>query len=199
MRLPLLEANRVNIEAIAMNSLPSLNIPEELIVMLLNEQTGYFYQVEGWTLNCVIIGAVLADLSLKSRIDTDEESLFLIDSTKTGEPILDLCLEEIGRVGGWRASFRVRWLIRRFRSGPQSGSRTRVSKPPLIKPDVQFSRIRLSDEIMPSPSESPQPVATGEQGRRRHAASCPRSARISRTSPCASGRATCAAAGPRVG
>ena len=78
-----------------MNSLSPLNLPEELIVMLLNEQTGYFYQVEGWTLNCVIIGAVLADLSLKSRIDTDEESLFLVDSTKTGEPILDLCLEEI--------------------------------------------------------------------------------------------------------
>ena len=78
-----------------MNSLRSLNVPEELLVMLLNEQTGYFYQVEGWTLNCVVIGAVLADLSLKSRIDTDEESLFLIDSTKTGEPILDLCLEEI--------------------------------------------------------------------------------------------------------
>ena len=78
-----------------MNSPSPLNIPEELIVMLLNEQTGYFYQVEGWTLNCVMIGAVLADLSLKSRIDTDEESLFLVDSTKTGEPILDLCLEEI--------------------------------------------------------------------------------------------------------
>ena len=78
-----------------MTSAHSLTIPEELIVMLLNEQTGYFYQVEGWTLNCVIIGAVLADLSLKSRIDTDENSLFLTDSTKTGEPILDLCLEEI--------------------------------------------------------------------------------------------------------
>ncbi|MCY4501418.1 MAG: GPP34 family phosphoprotein, partial [Alphaproteobacteria bacterium] len=89
------EAKRVNLEAFDMTSLHSLNIPEELIVMLLNEQTGYFYQVEGWTLNCVMIGAVLADLSLKSRIDTDEDSLFLTDSTKTGEPILDLCLEEI--------------------------------------------------------------------------------------------------------
>ena len=27
------------------------------------------------------------------------------------------------RVGGWRASFRVRWLFRCFRAGPQSGSR----------------------------------------------------------------------------
>lgn len=72
-----------------------LSIPEELILMLLNEQTGYFYQVQGWTLNCVVSGAVLADLSLRTRIDTDEESLFLVDSTKTGEPVLDMCLEEI--------------------------------------------------------------------------------------------------------
>ena len=58
-----------------------------------------------------------------------------------------------GRVEGWRANFRVRWLFRRFRAGPQSGSHDRVSRPPLIKPDVQVSRIRLSDEIMPSPTE----------------------------------------------
>ena len=62
----------------------------------------------------------------------------------------------IGRVGGWRANFRVRWLFRRFRSGPQSVSLGRVSRPPLIKPDVRFSRIRLSDEIMPSRSEWPR-------------------------------------------
>ncbi len=72
-----------------------LIIPEEFIITILNEQTGYFHQVEGWTLNCATIGAVLAELSLKSRIDTDEDTLFLLDSTKTGEPILDMCLEEI--------------------------------------------------------------------------------------------------------
>jgi cytochrome P450 len=73
----------------------SLNIPQEFILTILNEQTGYFHQVEGWTLNCATIGAVLADLSLKSHVDTDEKSLFLLDSTKTGDPALDLCLEEI--------------------------------------------------------------------------------------------------------
>ena len=39
--------------------------------MLLNEETGYFHQVHGWELNCAVIGAVLAELSLLSRIDTD--------------------------------------------------------------------------------------------------------------------------------
>lgn len=63
--------------------------------MILNEQTGYFYQVSGWALNCAIIGAVLADLSLKSRIDSDLLSMRVIDSSPTGEPELDWCLNEL--------------------------------------------------------------------------------------------------------
>ena len=57
-------------------------------------------------------------------------------------------LPALGRVGGWRASFRVRWLLRRFRSGPQSGSHGRVSSPPLSEPGVRISRTGLSSGIM---------------------------------------------------
>ena len=72
-----------------------LNIPEEFILMILNEQTGYFYQVSGWNFNCAIIGAVLADLSLKLRIDTDLNELHMLDSSDTGDEVLDLCLKQI--------------------------------------------------------------------------------------------------------
>ena len=47
----------------------SLSLLEEFILLLVNEQNGYFHQVPGWDLNCTVIGAVLAELSLKSRID----------------------------------------------------------------------------------------------------------------------------------
>ena len=73
----------------------SLSLPEELVLMLLNEESGYFHQVPGWSLNCTVIGAVLAELSLRLRIDTDTESLFLTDKTPTGMPTLDPILEEI--------------------------------------------------------------------------------------------------------
>ena len=63
--------------------------------MLLNEESGYFHQVPGWNLNCAVVGAALAELSLMSRIDTDETSLFLVDKTKTGNPNLDPILAEI--------------------------------------------------------------------------------------------------------
>ena len=73
----------------------TLSLPEELILMLLNEENGYFHQVPGWNLNCAVAGAVLAELSLRNRIDTDADSLFLVDLTRTGDPILDPFLDEI--------------------------------------------------------------------------------------------------------
>ncbi|MDE0649687.1 MAG: GPP34 family phosphoprotein, partial [Gammaproteobacteria bacterium] len=72
-----------------------LSLPDELILMLLNDQTGYFHQVPGWRLQCAVAGAALAELSLLSRIDTDMESLVLLDRTETGDPALDPLLKEI--------------------------------------------------------------------------------------------------------
>ncbi len=63
--------------------------------MLLNEENGYFYQVPGWQLNCAVIGAVLAELSLLGRIDTDLDSLFLVDAAETSDPALDPILKAV--------------------------------------------------------------------------------------------------------
>ena len=72
-----------------------LSLIDELVLTLLNEESGYFRQVPGWDLNCAIVGAALAELSLVSRIDTDMESLILLDGTATGNPALDPVLAEI--------------------------------------------------------------------------------------------------------
>ena len=72
-----------------------LSLPEELLLALLDEERGYFRQVPGWNLNCAMVGAALGELSLLSRIDTDLESLTLLDATDTGHPLLDPTLREI--------------------------------------------------------------------------------------------------------
>ena len=79
-----------------------LSLPEELILTLLNEESGYFHQVPGWDLNCAVAGAVLAELSLRSCIDTDMESLFLLDHTPTGDPTLDPILQQIAEESSQR-------------------------------------------------------------------------------------------------
>ena len=55
-----------------------LTLPEGLILMLVNGENGYFHQVPGRDLNCAGVGAMLGELSLLVRIDTNMESLFLV-------------------------------------------------------------------------------------------------------------------------
>ncbi len=73
----------------------TLSLTEDLILMLLNEESGFFYQVPGWALSCTISGAAIAQLSLLSRLHSDSDSLILLDDSKTGDPALDPVLEEI--------------------------------------------------------------------------------------------------------
>lgn len=73
----------------------TLGLPDELILMLLNEESGFFHQVPGWHLNCAIAGAAIAELSLRAHVDTDMESLILLDKTPTGDAVLDLALAQI--------------------------------------------------------------------------------------------------------
>ena len=72
-----------------------LTLPDELVLTLLNEESGYFRQVPGWNLDCAVVGAALAELSLIARIDTDMESLILLDGKATGDDALDPVLYEI--------------------------------------------------------------------------------------------------------
>lgn len=75
----------------------ALGLPEELILLLLNDESGYFHQVPGWSLNCAVAGAALAELSLQGRVDTDLESVIVLDRTPTGNPIADLVLMQVGK------------------------------------------------------------------------------------------------------
>ena len=77
-----------------------LTLLDELVLTLLNEESGYFRQVPGWNLNCAVVGAALAELSLTYRIDTDMESLIILDQTRTGDPCLDPILAEIAAEPG---------------------------------------------------------------------------------------------------
>lgn len=72
-----------------------MRLTEELILLLLDEQSGYLGMVPDWDFSCVMAGAIIADLTLEKRIDTDLDSLTLLDATPTEDPMLDPTLEEI--------------------------------------------------------------------------------------------------------
>ena len=72
-----------------------IRLAEELILLMLNERSGYLEMVPGWAFSCVMAGAVIADLTLEDRIDTDLKTLYLVDPTPTGDDLLDPTLKEI--------------------------------------------------------------------------------------------------------
>ena len=65
---------------------------EELLLLLHSEDSGYFVPIPEWKMSCALAGGVLMDLALENRIDSDLETLILVDTTPTGDELLDPAL-----------------------------------------------------------------------------------------------------------
>ena len=78
----------------------ALRFAEELLLLLLNEETGDLAAVSDPHLNHTLAGAVLMDLALENRIDTDPEKLVLLDSTPLRDDLLDPSLARIAQDEG---------------------------------------------------------------------------------------------------
>ena len=74
-----------------------LRFAEEVMLLLLNDDDGRFARVQDWSLSYALAGGVLMDLALEGRIDTDLKQLVLLDSTPTGDSLLDPVLADIER------------------------------------------------------------------------------------------------------
>ena len=66
-----------------------LTLLEEFLLLALNDQSGQIHPLAPSTLDLAIAGAVLMDLTLRSRIDNDLRDMFVVDASPTGDTILD--------------------------------------------------------------------------------------------------------------
>jgi Golgi phosphoprotein 3 len=75
-------------------------IAEEILLLALDadEAGGRALPVHG--LNTALAGAVLMDLALLHRVDTDLESLAVVDEEPTGDPVLDDVLRQLAETSG---------------------------------------------------------------------------------------------------
>ena len=72
-----------------------LRFAEEMILLLLDDESGNFAHIPSWSMDYALAGGVLMDLALENRIDTDLEKLVLMDATPLGDTILDPTLQDI--------------------------------------------------------------------------------------------------------
>lgn len=72
-----------------------MRFAEQLLLLLHSQETGYFVPIPEWRMSCALAGAVLMDLAMEDRIDSDLETLTVVDTTPTGDSLLDSSLEEL--------------------------------------------------------------------------------------------------------
>ena len=72
-----------------------LRFVEEIILLLLRDEDGRFVRIPSWSFDYAIAGGVLMDLAMEDRIDTDLETLILVDDTPLGDNLLDPTLADI--------------------------------------------------------------------------------------------------------
>ena len=80
--------------------LREMTIAEELILLLLKDDTGFIAPIPEWRMSCALVGAVLLDLSFRNRIDTDLRTLSVVDATPTGDDLFDPTLATIAAETG---------------------------------------------------------------------------------------------------
>ena len=72
-----------------------LRFAEEILLLLIDEKRGDLVPLPQWPLACALAGAILTDLELEGRIDTDPARLVLLDSTPLDDDLLDPVLAEV--------------------------------------------------------------------------------------------------------
>ena len=76
-----------------------LRFAEELLLLLLQEDSGELMFVRERDLNHAMAGAALMDLAHENRVDTDLEQLTVVDTAPLGDDILDPVLARLAKNG----------------------------------------------------------------------------------------------------
>jgi Golgi phosphoprotein 3 len=88
-----------------------LTLADEIVVLMLRDDTGTMKPACAGYANIAIAGGVLMELALLGRIDTDLTSLFIVDRKPVGDALLDRALEQISAEPDKRPST---WWIERL-------------------------------------------------------------------------------------
>lgn len=78
-----------------------LTFAEEIYLLALDDVTGrILVSSRKIVLDSALVGAVLAELSFKNRIDTDTENIYVLNTEATGNTLLDMVLKKFAGADG---------------------------------------------------------------------------------------------------
>lgn len=74
-----------------------ITFAEELLLLALDDEKGKFYSMPFMTLEYALVGAILMELALKNRLETDQEHLIIVNDAPTGDALFDKVLQIISQ------------------------------------------------------------------------------------------------------
>ena len=104
-----------------MSTSTPLSLTEELLLVALDDESGHLIHLLPFSLETAIAAALLMDLMLAGRIDTDATQLFVISPAPTGSSLLDDVLARISAEPQPLSS--AAWLRRLAIPGPEMRDR----------------------------------------------------------------------------
>ena len=72
-----------------------LTMPEEILLLMLDDKSGRLQERAAPSGDYAVAGAVIAELALHNRIDTDPKRLYVVDPSPTGDALQDQALAQI--------------------------------------------------------------------------------------------------------
>jgi hypothetical protein len=75
-----------------------LSMLEEVVLLAVDEKTGGLRSTREFATAYALVGAVFFDLALVRRIDTDTETIRIVDTTPTGNATLDRVLSDMAKL-----------------------------------------------------------------------------------------------------
>lgn len=123
-----------------MTSTNKLSLAEELLLITLDDESGKLLDsIKPFAFDIAVAASLIMELSLKGRLDTDTQKLFVVSSAATGNAILDQALTEIAAEKDSHST--SDWLSRIARNG--EGLSERIIESLVSKGVLQLVEKRL--------------------------------------------------------
>ena len=124
-----------------------LTITEELYLLAIDEDRGTVVKSANQVLNYALAGAILADLALQNKVaSNDKGRLELMDTTETGDPILDAVLQKMrSSEKPRRSSFWISEISAKPKKLRRKIEESLVGKGILIREDDRFLGIAQAE------------------------------------------------------
>jgi Golgi phosphoprotein 3 len=131
-----------------------LTLPEEIVLLTLDDETGRSVGRQGLAASLALAGAVLMELALVGRIDTDRDKLEVLDRLPVGDGVLDRGLAQLAEARDSRGAL---MLLAREEAGLRPAVlATLVERGLLQRVDGRVLLV-FPERRYPKPEDRPEP------------------------------------------